>query len=100
MSGNVWIHVVILLATFSALSERRRPEAEASSSIGDLPMNETSGCGVVTERSESTTRPDDELEKGDFIMAAESDVAEMSAPTEHHKLFEPFAGTFRANVKM
>ncbi len=33
-------------------------------------------------------------------MAAESDVAEMSAPTEQHKRFEPFAGTFKADVKL
>ncbi len=33
-------------------------------------------------------------------MAAEIDVAEMSAPTEQHKRFEPFAGTFKAEVKL
>ncbi len=33
-------------------------------------------------------------------MTADCDFAEMSATTEQHKRFEPFAGTFKAEVKM
>lgn len=108
MSGNAWIPLAILLTTFSGMAELQRLAAEDSLSIGYLPMSETSGrveCefgkhGNVTERSENTIRPDDEQEKGDFIMAAENDCAEMSATTEQHRRFEPFAGTFKAEVKL
>ena len=100
MSGNVWIHVAILLTTFAGVAELQRLEAEDYLSIGYLQISETSGRVLVTDRSESTTRPDDEQEKGDFIMAADSHVAEMSAPTEQHKRFELFAGTFKAELKM
>ena len=49
MSGNVLIHVAILLTTFSGLADRQRPEAKASPSIGHLPMSETSGRVINAE---------------------------------------------------
>ena len=83
MSGNVWIHVAILLTTFSGLAERKF---------------EKHGNG--NERSERKTRPDDENEKGGSAAAAESGVSEPSATTGQHKRFVPFAGTFKADVKL
>ena len=56
--------------------------------------------GNATERSETTTRPDEEDRKGASKLAAESNFAKMSATTEQHKQLEPFAGTFKAEVKM
>lgn len=100
MIGNVCIHLAILLTTCSGLAEQQRQEGEDTSPIGQLAMDETSGRVPETESSQNPTRAGDARQKGDPIMPTEGDLAEMSAPTEQHKRFEPFAGTFKAEVKM
>ncbi len=100
MIGKVLIHVAILLTSSLGLAEQQRHEAEDSSSIGHLPMDETSGRVFVTDGSESVTPASDEQEQGDSIVAAETDFAQASAKTEQHERFEPFAGTFKAEMKM
>ena len=83
MTGNLSIHLAILLTTFSGLAEREFEKLRS-----------------VDEFSENTARPGDGLENRDTSTAAESEVAKPTSTTGQHKEFEPFAGTFKAEVKL
>lgn len=83
MIGNVLIHLGIALSSFSGLAEREVEE-----------------IGNVANRAASPTRTDDEHGQGHSSSTTESDAAKPSATTVQHKRFEPFAGTFNAEVKL
>lgn len=86
MIGNASVHVAIMLAAFSGSAER--PERKASSSIGR---------GVVSEASESVERGH---EQADSVRATNCDSGKTSVATGSVNRFEPFAGTFNAELKL
>ena len=107
MNENALIYVGILLATIWGLADRPQAGDSASSSIGRLAMSETSwraedefeDRGDISEGSESTLLVSDERANGGSGAPAARDTAETSKMTGHQG-FEPFAGTFKSEMKL